>query len=287
MKMFKIILISLFILPSTIFAAENSPQCEVANFAGLDEAKKREGVLSCLGIKTDDGASAGVKPSYCGNSERGYYFEHLDQLDATYGLNDKPTVPRRERDAAYQEKAKFYSCLGTPCEWYKTMTQREIEEKILSCYGVTPKPAAPSTKTPPQPSLPISAVTIKGEVEVSVDGGKTFSPWKEGMKLKKGDTVSTGFDSSMNLTFSYGKLKVGQATQLRLDESVDEINLKKNQLFLRVGNVQATIRKPANIRAGTRAVSRSSPISWAVSSTLAFVVGKIARIAIPFLARRL
>ena len=249
MKTFKIIIVSLLIFPLTVFAAENSPKCEVADFAGLGEAKKRENVLSCLGVKPDGGSLPAVKPSYCSNSKRGYYFEHLDQLDATYGLNDKPTVPRRERDAAYQEKAKFYSCLGTPCGWYTTMTQREMEKKILSCYGVTPKPVEPPTRTSPKPPLPISAVSVKGEVEVSVDGGKTFSPWKEGMKLKKGDTVSTGFESSMNLAFSYGKLKVGQATQLRLDEFVDEQNIKRTQLYLNVGQVQAIIKKPANMRA--------------------------------------
>ncbi|MBI5140427.1 MAG: hypothetical protein HZA94_03215 [Candidatus Vogelbacteria bacterium] len=140
---------------------EEVADCGSLNLSGLVEQEKRSRVLSCLGEKTTSNTAPGAKPSYCGSSSRGYYFEHLDQLDKSYGLDDKPSVPRRERDAAYLEKAKYYSCMGSPCEFYKTMTAKGIEDKILSCYGVeaikitppVPKPKIETIKILPVPKV--------------------------------------------------------------------------------------------------------------------------------------
>ncbi len=112
---------------------EEVSDCSNLDMAGLGAKEQKEKIANCLGIKFDSGSAPGTKPSYCGKD---YYTERINELYKIYNLDLEPGRPVRARDAAYHEKAKFYSCMGTPCEWYKTMTQGEIEEKILSCYGV-------------------------------------------------------------------------------------------------------------------------------------------------------
>lgn len=83
---------------------------------------------------------------------------------------------------------------------------------------------------------------LSGDVEISKGGGKNFVPAKIGDILKKGDFISTGFDSRASVDFGYGQLDVGKMTQLRIDEFTDKDNLKKTQLFLQIGSVQAKVK---------------------------------------------
>ncbi len=83
---------------------------------------------------------------------------------------------------------------------------------------------------------------ISGDVEVSHDGGKNFVPARIGDILKKGDFISTGYDSRGSVDFGYGQLDVGKMTQFRIDEFSDKENIKKTQLFLQVGSVQAKVK---------------------------------------------
>lgn len=173
---------------------ETTKDCRDVSIAGLSSDKQRNQIFSCLGFKPQNSSTPGTKPGYCGSSSRGYYFDHLDAMDEEYNLNYKPGRPVRQRDAAYSERAKFYSCLGTPCEWYKTMTQEGIEEKILSCYGVKiekekpkqvpaiTKPVGstvgkPSPKPVPVPGKPVGTVG-DGVGKGSVPGNSASLPPK-------------------------------------------------------------------------------------------------------------
>ncbi|MBS3167584.1 hypothetical protein J4216_00465 [Candidatus Woesearchaeota archaeon] len=102
----------------------------------------------------------------------------------------------------------------------------------------------------PKSTLPMKAkiTDIKGEVEYSTDGGKTFKPLTKDVVLKEGDFISTGFESSANLDLGYGKLEVYSLTQFRLDEFTRKENLEKTQLYLRVGAIKPILKHRAAIR---------------------------------------
>lgn len=97
-------------------------------------------------------------------------------------------------------------------------------------------------------SQTVRIISFEGDVEYSRDGGKTFSVLTKDIVLQKGDIIMTGFDSRAQVDFGYGQLWVGQTTQLRFDEFTNAENLQKTQLYLRVGTVQAKLKRPASIR---------------------------------------
>jgi hypothetical protein len=100
-----------------------------------------------------------------------------------------------------------------------------------------PQASAATTTTTPNPARSATVAKIEGEVEFSTDGGKTFAPLTPSTKLKDGDFVSTGYESSVTLTFGHGTLNVFHLTQLRIDEAVDAENIEKTQTSLRIGLV--------------------------------------------------
>ena len=73
--------------------------------------------------------------------------------------------------------------------------------------------AAPQKTATTKTVKPVSAVkahvtTIKGDVEVSTDGGKTFTTATPGAALRNGDFVATGLRSSVVLAFGYDTMTV-------------------------------------------------------------------------------
>ncbi len=110
-----------------------------------------------------------------------------------------------------------------------------------------PQQSAPTTTTPA--STPKATVgQIKGEVEMSTDGGKTFTPASVGAVLKNGDFIATGLHSTVKLNFGYATLTVYSITQLRIDEFTDASHIAKTQLFLRVGSIEARVSHTNAVR---------------------------------------
>ncbi|MBI5223226.1 hypothetical protein HY990_02285 [Candidatus Micrarchaeota archaeon] len=103
------------------------------------------------------------------------------------------------------------------------------------CPGEKSTTQAPTQK---DQNYAASIVSFSGDVEYSSDGGVTFAPLTQDVKLKKGDYISTGFDSRATMDFGYAKLDVYQLTQFRIDDFTSEQNINKTQLYLRIGAVQ-------------------------------------------------
>ncbi|MBI2945169.1 MAG: FecR domain-containing protein [Candidatus Wallbacteria bacterium] len=91
--------------------------------------------------------------------------------------------------------------------------------------------------------------SISGEAEVKAAPATDFVAAAVGAKLKGGDYIMTGFESTVVLAFEdNSEVTVYQLTQLRVDEFLMKENRAKTQLFLRVGTVQAKVKHTASVR---------------------------------------
>ena len=100
----------------------------------------------------------------------------------------------------------------------------------------------------PPETIEAFVASVGGDVEYSTDGGKTFKPLTRGTILPAGAMVSTGFDGSAVLDFGYGTLRVPQTVGLTLDEFTTSANLRRTQLHLNIGAVEARIKHTDSIR---------------------------------------
>ncbi|MBI5138773.1 MAG: FecR domain-containing protein [Candidatus Vogelbacteria bacterium] len=136
---------------------------------------------------------------------------------------------------------------------------------------VVQKPAVKPKAAPVKnalPSIRAEALNIKGEVEVSTDGGKTFRPWTKGTTLKYGDFIGTGAYGSAVLKLPYGTVSVGQLTQLRVDEFLNENNLQRTRMNLRIGDVTLEVKekRPTSMRSDFSVVTPAAIASIRGSS---------------------
>jgi len=106
------------------------------------------------------------------------------------------------------------------------------------------------------------------DVEISRDGGKTFSKLRKGSFLGEGDIVSTGYGESAVIDFGHGTLNVPALTQVRLDEFTNKDNLERTQLYLLTGAVKATLDLPDSIRGDFSVTSPTNISSIRGSSML-------------------
>ncbi|MBI3890698.1 MAG: FecR domain-containing protein [Candidatus Wallbacteria bacterium] len=91
--------------------------------------------------------------------------------------------------------------------------------------------------------------SVSGEAEMKAAPSTAFVAATVGAKLKSGDYIMTGFDSSVVLAFEdNSEVTVSQLTQLRIDEFLKAENRAKTQLYLRVGTVQAKVKHTAAVR---------------------------------------
>lgn len=109
-------------------------------------------------------------------------------------------------------------------------------------------------------SSPIAAqeATIKsidGDAEVKFGEDGEFEEAEEGMKLNRGDYLTTGFMSEVVLEFDDAEVTVGQLTQLVLNEFFEEGNLRKTSLYMRIGSVEAHVKPKAAIRSDFNVVT--------------------------------
>jgi len=172
-----------------------------------------------------------------------------------------------DKNSAFYKAWGECSCTANICEFGEQS----------SCYKRQGASPAESTKKPdpvsnssasnfptsPAVSMQIEASSseLRGEVEYSTDGGKTFKPLTASVKLKPGDLIGTGFDSETILDFGYGTLHMHPLTQIRIDESVSVENIKKSQVYLNIGAVQATLRHNPSIRADFSVATPSASAS--------------------------
>lgn len=100
---------------------------------------------------------------------------------------------------------------------------------------------------------------VSGKVEIMVPGGS----WKkasEGMKINKGDSISTGFRSKAILALGASQVVVKQLTRMELAELVEKEGTVRTGLNLRVGKIRAKVRTTAGLRQDFRL---TSPVSTA------------------------
>jgi hypothetical protein len=111
-----------------------------------------------------------------------------------------------------------------------------------------PQKAAPTNIVKPVSAVKAKVTKIDGDVEVSTDGGKTFTKLAPGIALRDGDFVSTGFESSAVLDFGYDSLTVGSMTQFRIDKYTNADKIAKTKVFLKIGSLHVFERHTNAIR---------------------------------------
>jgi len=126
-----------------------------------------------------------------------------------------------------------------------TASDQTMDAEMLKCLlsGICDS-FEESNKTPIQAA---TITKIEGEVTVEHPDG-TEEALIQGMIIKTGDYINTGFEARVELDFGYGKLTVYSVTRLRIDEYVNEENIKKSQLYLTTGRISPILPHTAAIR---------------------------------------
>ncbi|MFI5042199.1 MAG: hypothetical protein ACHQNA_10200, partial [Acidimicrobiales bacterium] len=125
-----------------------------------------------------------------------------------------------------------------------------------------PVGASPAVGTSSEP-MRATTTSLTGDVEYSSDGGTTYQPLTVGTVIEKGFLVSTGFDGAVRLNFGYGDLSVPRLTTLRIDEFTSSANLRKTQIFLRVGAIAVREKHTDAIR-GDFSVSTETMVNASI-----------------------
>ncbi len=98
-----------------------------------------------------------------------------------------------------------------------------------------------------------------GKVQV-LQEGKDWTAIHEGDKFPPGSEISTGFKSTAVLVVGHALLTIKPLTQMKLTSLIQQGNLVKTDLYLRVGKVKAEVNTPK----GTKAEFKlNSPVATA------------------------
>ena len=100
---------------------------------------------------------------------------------------------------------------------------------------------------------------VSGKVEIKVSGG-TWKRAYSGMKISKGDYISTGFKSEAVLVLGNSQVVVKQLTRMELEELVEKEGTVHTGLNLRVGRVRAEVKTAKGLK---QQFTLKSPISTA------------------------
>lgn len=103
----------------------------------------------------------------------------------------------------------------------------------------------------------ISEVSGKVEIKSVMGNWKTAEP---GMKISKGDLISTGFRAQAVLEIGPSQLIVKQLTRMELEELVEKEGTISTGLNLRVGKIKAEVRTTEGLRQN---FTLTSPVSTA------------------------
>jgi len=107
----------------------------------------------------------------------------------------------------------------------------------------------------------VSAVVkeVNGKVEIKSSGG-TWKKASAGMKISKGDYISTGFNSQAVLLLGDSQVIVKQLTRMELEKLVEKEGTVSTGLNLRVGRVRAEVKSAKGLKQN---FTLKSPISTA------------------------
>ena len=112
-------------------------------------------------------------------------------------------------------------------------------------------------------SLPVFAADnavvkqIKGRVEIQNPGGSWMTA-SAGDSIAKGASISTGFGASAVLEFGASVLTVEALTRMKLEELIKDQGTQTTGLYLRVGKVNAEVKRDSNLSHNFRLRSPSS-----------------------------
>ena len=102
-------------------------------------------------------------------------------------------------------------------------------------------------------------VDFKGKVEL-MKPGAAWAAAVKGMRIDKGMTISTGFNSSATLQMGDSTVLAKALTRLTLEELVRKENTVQTSLFLKVGKVRAEVKSSQGL---AQDFKLKSPISTA------------------------
>ncbi len=100
---------------------------------------------------------------------------------------------------------------------------------------------------------------VSGKVEIKAPGG-TWKKAAAGMKISKGDYISTGFNSQAVLLLGESQVIVKQLTRMELEKLVEKEGTLSTGLNLRVGRVRAEVKSTKGLKQN---FTLKSPISTA------------------------
>lgn len=111
---------------------------------------------------------------------------------------------------------------------------------ILMFFGIE--------NTAGQESLEATIESIKGEVETKFQKVGSWEPARIGTVLRKGDSLSTGFDSEALLVFAdNSRVTVDSLTMLTINEFFREGIKVRTDLAMKVGGVRAKIKRGPDV----------------------------------------
>jgi hypothetical protein len=101
---------------------------------------------------------------------------------------------------------------------------------------------------PADADLTITVKEAVGKVQM-LEAGKDWIPLHEGDQMPLGAEISTGFKSTAILNVGNALLTVKPLTQMKLTELVQQGDVVKTSLYLRIGKVRAEVNHPTGTKA--------------------------------------
>jgi hypothetical protein len=105
-------------------------------------------------------------------------------------------------------------------------------------------------------------VSVQGDAEVKKTNSSSWEPITQGMKLEKGDQISTGFQSSVQLAFDKNSVvTVKPLTQFTIREFSESQKDVTTDLDLKVGQVRAKVAKGPDFKSHFSVSTPTSVVS--------------------------
>ncbi len=88
---------------------------------------------------------------------------------------------------------------------------------------------------------------VKGKVEVKQSGG-AWRPAKQGLAIKKGTVISTGFKSELTLKIDGSVIVVKPLTRLKVEDIAKKGEAVSSEVFVNVGSISANVKPKSTKR---------------------------------------
>lgn len=92
---------------------------------------------------------------------------------------------------------------------------------------------------------------IRGEAEIDKGGNDIWVDARKGMTLAEGDYISTDFESEVDLIIDGHEVIIRELTQIKMDSlleaAADPKKLRRFVIELRIGSIQATVKRKAAV----------------------------------------